>query len=103
MVLRIIKQRVRKPLSGSSSGCTLGALMIVCSCNVVTDSEIRATLASKACPRTPFAVYESLGCRLNCGRCIATVRTIINAANETTNGDSSREACETDADVLCPV
>ena len=77
--------------------------MIVCSCNVVTDSEIRATLAGGACPRTPFAVYECLGCRLNCGRCIATVRTIINEANETTTGDSSREARETDAIVLCPV
>jgi bacterioferritin-associated ferredoxin len=78
--------------------------MIVCSCNVVTDSEIRATLASGACPRTPFAVYERLGCRLNCGRCIATVRAIINEANAgTAIGGSSREACETDANVLCPV
>ena len=59
----------------------LGTSMIVCSCNIVTDSEIRATLASGACPRTPFAVYECLGCRFNCGRCIATVRTIINEAN----------------------
>jgi bacterioferritin-associated ferredoxin len=78
--------------------------MIVCSCNVVTDSEIRATLASGACPRTPFAVYERLGCRLNCGRCIATVRTIINEANAgTATGGAAREACETDAIVLCPV
>ncbi|MGB6324652.1 MAG: (2Fe-2S)-binding protein [Methylocella sp.] len=78
--------------------------MIVCSCNVVNDSEIRATLACGACPRTPFAVYERLGCRLNCGRCIATVRTIINEANAgTATGGSSREACETDAVELCPV
>jgi bacterioferritin-associated ferredoxin len=82
----------------------LGTSMIVCSCNVVTDSEIRATLASGACPRTPFAVYECLGCRLNCGRCIATVRTIINEANaETATSGSSREACETDAILSCPV
>lgn len=78
--------------------------MIVCSCNVVTDSEIRAALAGGACPRTPFAVYESLGCRLNCGRCIATVRTIINEANAgTAVGGSSREACEMDAAALCPL
>jgi bacterioferritin-associated ferredoxin len=82
----------------------LGAAMIVCSCNFVTDSEIRATLAGGACPRTPFAVYERLGCRLNCGRCIATVRTIINEANaETATGGSSREACEMDAAALCPL
>jgi len=82
----------------------LGASMIVCSCNVVTDEEIRAALDSGACSRTPFAVYECLGCRLNCGRCIATVRTIINEANAgTAIGGSSREACERDAIVLCPV
>jgi bacterioferritin-associated ferredoxin len=82
----------------------LGTSMIVCSCNVVTDTEIRATLASRECPRTPFEVYECLGCRLNCGRCIATVRTIINEANAgTATADSSREACETDAILLCPV
>jgi bacterioferritin-associated ferredoxin len=78
----------------------LGVSMIVCSCNVVTDEEIRATLASGACPRTPFAIYECLGCRLNCGRCIATVRTIINEADA--GAGSSREASETDAIVLCP-
>jgi bacterioferritin-associated ferredoxin len=76
--------------------------MIVCSCNVVTDSEIRATLARGACPPTPFAVYECLGCRLNCGRCIATVRTIINEANAgKATGDSSREASETNSAALC--
>ncbi|PNE09503.1 MAG: (2Fe-2S)-binding protein, partial [Beijerinckiaceae bacterium] len=44
--------------------------MIVCSCNVLTDSDIRAALNRGACPRTPFAVYKCLGCSLNCGRCI---------------------------------
>jgi bacterioferritin-associated ferredoxin len=82
----------------------LGAAMIVCSCNVVTDLEIRATLASGACPRTPFAVYECLGCRLNCGRCIATVRTIINETNaRTATGGSPRKTYEMDAAALCPL
>ena len=82
----------------------LGASMIVCSCNVLTDSEIRAALNSGACPRTPFAVYKCLGCSLNCGRCIATVRTIIDEANAgTATGGSPREACKTDAAALCPV
>jgi bacterioferritin-associated ferredoxin len=78
--------------------------MIVCSCNVVTDSEIRATLASATCPRTPFEVYECLGCTLNCGRCIATVRAIINEANAgTATGGSSREVCEMEIAALCPL
>ncbi len=82
----------------------LGASMIVCSCNVIADSEIRAALNSGACPRTPSAVYKCLGCSLNCGRCIATVRTVINEANAgTATGGASREACEMDAAALCPL
>ncbi len=90
-------------MPGSSLSFTLAAAMIVCSCNIVTDSEIRAALAGEACPRTPFAVYERLGCHLDCGRCVATVRTIINEANTgSATGGSSREACDIDAPALCP-
>ncbi|VTZ48333.1 BFD domain protein (2Fe-2S)-binding domain protein (fragment) [Methylocella tundrae] len=55
--------------------------MIVCSCNVLSDSNIRSALDPSnghVCPRTPGAVYKCLGCSPNCGRCFATVRKIIN-------------------------
>ncbi|ACB94010.1 conserved hypothetical protein [Beijerinckia indica subsp. indica ATCC 9039] len=54
--------------------------MIVCSCNVLTDTKIRATLDSGTCPRTPGALYKCLGCNPNCRRCFATVRKLINEA-----------------------
>jgi len=54
--------------------------MIVCSCNVISDSKIKASLQDEACPRTPAAVYRCLGCSPNCGRCFATVRIIISEA-----------------------
>ncbi len=54
--------------------------MIVCSCNVLTDTSIRACLQGDACPRTPGAVYKCLGCSPNCGRCFATVKSIIQEA-----------------------
>jgi bacterioferritin-associated ferredoxin len=54
--------------------------MIVCSCNVITDSKIKDSLQGEACPRTPLAVYRCLGCSPNCGRCFATVRMIISEA-----------------------
>jgi bacterioferritin-associated ferredoxin len=54
--------------------------MIVCSCNVISDSKIKASLDDEACPRTPVAVYRCLGCSPNCGRCFATVRAIISQA-----------------------
>ena len=57
-----------------------GALMIVCSCNVLSDTKIKDLVNSGTCPRTPGAVYKCLGCSPNCGRCIATLRTIINEA-----------------------
>ncbi len=57
--------------------------MIVCSCNVLTDTTIRACVSGEACPRTPNAVYKCLGCSPNCGRCFATVKSIIREALST--------------------
>ncbi|MGP0059130.1 MAG: bacterioferritin-associated ferredoxin [Beijerinckiaceae bacterium] len=54
--------------------------MIVCSCNVISESEIKASLQDEACPRTPAAIYRCLGCSPHCGRCFATVRMIISEA-----------------------
>jgi bacterioferritin-associated ferredoxin len=54
--------------------------MIVCSCNVISESEIKASLQDETCPRTPAAIYRCLGCSPNCGRCFATVRMIISEA-----------------------
>ncbi|QBR70964.1 (2Fe-2S)-binding protein [Beijerinckiaceae bacterium] len=54
--------------------------MIVCSCNVISDTKIRDTLKSGACPRTPGGVYKCLGCSPTCGRCMTTLKTIIKEA-----------------------
>lgn len=54
--------------------------MIVCSCNVLSDTKIRAALNGAGCPRTPGAVYKCLGCSPSCGRCMATVKTLIDEA-----------------------
>ncbi len=51
--------------------------MIVCSCNVLSDSKIRASINSETCPKTPGALYKCLGCSPNCGRCLSTVRSIM--------------------------
>jgi bacterioferritin-associated ferredoxin len=57
--------------------------MIICSCNAISDQSVRASISSDECPRTPGAVYRCLGARPCCGRCFATVRTII---DETLSG-----------------
>jgi bacterioferritin-associated ferredoxin len=55
--------------------------MIVCSCNVFSDQDVRATLAaSEKAPRTTCQVYHCLGCSAQCGRCARTIRRIMDEA-----------------------
>ena len=55
--------------------------MIVCSCNVLTDHDVRATLSGgHAAPRTAGEVYHCLGCSAQCGRCARTIRRIMDEA-----------------------
>lgn len=55
--------------------------MIVCSCNVLTDHDVRSTLADgKEKPRTAGQVYGCLGCSAQCGRCARTIRRIMDEA-----------------------
>jgi bacterioferritin-associated ferredoxin len=55
--------------------------VIVCSCNVLSDTSIRASIQSDSAARTLGAVYRCLGCRPNCGRCFATVQKLISETN----------------------
>jgi bacterioferritin-associated ferredoxin len=56
-------------------------VMIVCSCNVFTDHDVRSTLTdSQAAPRTAGEVYHCLGCSAQCGRCARTIRRIMDEA-----------------------
>lgn len=53
--------------------------MIVCSCNVLTDHDVR-TVVTGATPRTPGQVYGCLGCSPQCGRCARTIQRIMDEA-----------------------
>jgi bacterioferritin-associated ferredoxin len=55
--------------------------VIVCSCNVLTDCQIRSTVDAEAGgARTPGQVYRCLGCSPQCGRCARTIKTILDQA-----------------------
>jgi bacterioferritin-associated ferredoxin len=54
--------------------------MIICSCNVLSDQAVRTAVSGAAAPRTPGQVYGCLGCSPQCGRCVATVRRIMDEA-----------------------
>lgn len=56
--------------------------MIVCSCNVLTKSRIRAAAEVLAAedpfrPITPGRLFRALDARPNCGTCFSTIRSII--------------------------
>jgi len=50
--------------------------MIVCSCNVFSDQQLRSILAKVQRLRTS-QVYDRLGCSVQCGRCAHTVKRIM--------------------------
>jgi bacterioferritin-associated ferredoxin len=54
--------------------------MIVCSCNVLTDHDVRTAVNAAESPRTTGQVYGCLGCSAQCGRCARTIRRIMDEA-----------------------
>ena len=53
--------------------------MIVCSCNRISAAQIVAArdAASPSCPFSPGKAYKSLGCKMQCGSCLSTVRALL--------------------------
>jgi bacterioferritin-associated ferredoxin len=65
--------------------------VIVCSCNVLSDGQIRQCLRpGPDCPATPAQVYRCLGCGPRCGRCAKTIRAIMDTALEGTRADCAQ-------------
>jgi bacterioferritin-associated ferredoxin len=55
--------------------------MIVCSCNVLTDHDVRSVVTQAGnFPRTAGQVYGCLGCSAECGRCARTIKQIMDEA-----------------------
>jgi bacterioferritin-associated ferredoxin len=69
--------------------------MIVCSCNVLSDREIRSVIDSApARPATANQVYGCLGCSPQCGRCARTIRKIMDEAFDSAScAQGCRVAC----------
>jgi bacterioferritin-associated ferredoxin len=54
--------------------------MIVCSCNVLSDQDVRTAVSTPGAPRTAGQVYGCLGCSAQCGRCARTIKRIMDEA-----------------------
>jgi bacterioferritin-associated ferredoxin len=51
--------------------------MIICSCSVLSDKQVRQALDTPNPPRTPCQVHRHLGCEPQCGHCVRSMREII--------------------------
>ena len=54
--------------------------MIVCSCNVFSDHQVRSVVVKEARRPRMSEVYACLGCSAQCGRCARTIRKIMDEA-----------------------
>lgn len=55
--------------------------MIVCSCNVLSDQDVRsAVVSADNAPVNAKQVYHCLGCSAECGRCARTIKSILDEA-----------------------
>ena len=53
--------------------------MIVCSCNVLSDEDVRSAVTAER-PHSTRQVYGCLGCSAKCGRCARTIRRLMGEA-----------------------
>lgn len=68
--------------------------MIVCSCNVLSDHDVRhAVNSADDLPRNAKQIYGCLGCSAECGRCARTIKGII---------DNALGACARACQAGCP-
>jgi bacterioferritin-associated ferredoxin len=51
--------------------------VIICSCNVLSDHQVRNLVAAPEAPRTAAQVFGGLGCDPECGRCTRTIRRVV--------------------------
>jgi bacterioferritin-associated ferredoxin len=63
--------------------------MIICSCNVLSDQDVRSTVEAER-TRSTSQVYGCLGCSAQCGRCVRTIRRIMEEAQ----GNACSKSCK---------
>jgi bacterioferritin-associated ferredoxin len=61
--------------------------MIVCSCNVISDCDVRAVVEQRSSAGSTAQVYRGLGHQPQCGRCAGSIRRIM---DETRLADSRK-------------
>jgi bacterioferritin-associated ferredoxin len=60
--------------------------MIICSCNVLSDHEVRTAMTAGAPPRTTGEFFRYFGCSAQCGRRARSIKQILDEPPSTPNG-----------------
>lgn len=73
--------------------------MIVCSCNVISNSEIEATVEELIASDpdvvlTPGMIYRAIGCRPKCGTCLVNVVELMHAHREAIEARNDQDPVE---------
>jgi bacterioferritin-associated ferredoxin len=72
--------------------------MIVCSCNVLSDHDVRhAVNTADDALRNAKQIFDCLGCSAECGRCARTIKTIIDEAHKQCALATCQAGCPHDA------
>ncbi|MGE4371740.1 MAG: bacterioferritin-associated ferredoxin [Xanthobacter sp.] len=67
--------------------------MIVCSCNVFSDRQVRDLVSAETGAHSTSDVYRGLGCAPQCGRCARTIRNIMNDVQAQTSCQTCPQDC----------
>ncbi|MBL1255253.1 MULTISPECIES: bacterioferritin-associated ferredoxin [Methylocystis] len=74
--------------------------MIVCSCNVLSDRDVRESLSARADRPSVGAVFRSMGCEAKCGRCVRSIVALVDqhatARLDECRGTSDCDSCRAD-------
>jgi bacterioferritin-associated ferredoxin len=68
--------------------------MIVCSCNILSEKQVRDVVESRGAPPKVSEVYGCLGCSPQCGRCARTIRNIVRMAGGCCGGPPDDQLAE---------
>lgn len=74
--------------------------MIVCSCNVLSDHDIRNRLGARTDRPSIGAVFRHMGCEPKCGRCARNIVAVVDQHVSSGQGDcaghSNCDSCRAD-------
>ena len=67
--------------------------VIVCSCNQISDEDVRRCASRTDCSQSPADVYRALGHKPNCGICARTIRSILSDVHAVGDDGESCSSC----------